>query len=451
MRHGLPTRDRRRRKSGEEGFGITEVMVAAVVLVIIVSALGMTLAGSLNLSRTNKNRTVAANLAQQDIDQIRTALQNDFDDNDYIGTTVAPKTVGKATYSVSRATEWVTSNTGANLCENPPPSPSNPTTGLAYIKVTTRVSWPNMGGTPPVIAETLVTPPVRSFDQNSGHIPVQVTRDNGVPASGVDVRVTAPNGTVTNQSTTPEGCAFFGFLPILPAGQTYTVSLIEPGWVDLQGNPTPTASAGVSVGATAPPVAFTYDEAGGLELTVTGVDVSGAPDPTVPVPALPVLLGNTGLTGQFRTVPPAPAPLAVANLFPFADGYTAWAGSCLDNDPQAYPVGRDQAHIAPKGGVGIGVVRVPTLRVRVVRHNHGNNPRPGRTVRARHAPDTRCDAGANVVLGVTDANGEVVVALPFGTYEIQVDGESWHGAGGSWPDWTIAPPYGVNNIELEVD
>ena len=327
-----------------------EVMVASVILVIIIGTVAFAMGSSLNLSRSNKNRTVAANLAQQDQDQIRRQLQVDFDTLS-IGSTTTPRTVGKATYQVIRDTEWITTSTGSNLCDNPPPSPGSPSTGLAYVKVKTKVTWPNMGSIKPVVAETLITPPVKKFDQNTGHIPVQVSKDNGIPAGGVDIRVTAPNGTVYNQTTTTEGCAFFGFLPVLPAGQSYAVKALEPGCRSTcRATRSQSSKRQSSVGATAPPVVFTYDLAGALQFTVKGVDDDGDVDPTVPVPQLPLVLSNPGLSGQFKIFPATAAPVTLGNLFAFDDGYTAWSGACLDNDPQAYPIGRDAAPTWRKPG-----------------------------------------------------------------------------------------------------
>ena len=120
------------------------------------------------------------------------------------------------------------------------------------------------------------------------------------------------------------GCSFFGFLP----PQTYTVSLGTAGYVDRQGTASPSQSVGVNVGQVAS-VAFDYDRAATLSLTIAGINGG------TPANAMAVSLGNTGYlpsgtkafsgTGTLRTL---------TNLFPYNDGFDAWAGDCADADPE---------------------------------------------------------------------------------------------------------------------
>lgn len=452
MGQGLPFMRAGRRTAREEGFGLLEVMLASVILMIVLSAVGLSLASSLNLSRTNKNRTVAANLAGDQIDSIRTDVAQDFTLLTIGSTALPPRTVGGATYTMTQDAEWITSSSSSDPCATPPPSPSNPTTGLAYVRVTVNVRWPNMGGVKPVTSQTLITPPVSAFQANTGHIPVQVFGDGGTPRSGVTINVVAPSGTTYTQDTTTEGCAFFAFLPLLPGGQSYTVTADEPGWVDHDGSPNPSTSANVSVGATAPPLQFEYDRSGSLNLTLTGVDSAGTADPLVPLPVsqLPIVLGQTGLTGLRKAFPEGGPNQVLPDLFPFGDGYTAWAGECEDADPSAYPPEtRDSAHLVPPAGVGVGMVRMPTVRIHVEDMQGGNaGPEVGKTVRAVHAADARCAGGDDIALGVTDANGDVLVAMPFGQWTLTVDTES--AFSGTWPVVTVTPPYDIKLFTIEV-
>ena len=453
MRQGLPITRGQRRTAGEDGFGLLEVVLAGVLLMVILSAVGLTLASSLNLTRTNKNRTVAANLASEQVDQVRTDVARNFSLLTIGSTPLPSRTVGGATYTMTQDAQWITSTSSTDPCDTPPPSPSNPTTGLAYIRVTVSVKWPNMGGVNPVTAQTVVTPPVTTFQADTGHIPVQVFGDGGVPRSGVTIRVVAPSGTTYTQDTTAEGCAFFAFLPLLPGGQSYTVTADEPTYVDHDGDPAPSNSANVSIGATAPPLQFDYDQSGTLDLTLTGVDAVGAADPSVPLPVsqLPIVLGQSGLTGLRKSFPPGGVNQQIPGLFPFGDGYPAWIGECEDADPAAFPPeGRDEAHVAPALAVGVGVVRMPTVRIHVEDMQGFNaGPEVGKTVRAIHAPDGRCVAGADITLGVTDINGDVLVAMPFGQWTLQVDAQT--AFSGTWPVETVQPPYDVKPLTIEVN
>ena len=194
-----------------------------------------------------------------------------------------------------------------------------------------------------------------------------------------------------NLTTTSTGCAFFAFVP--PA--TYTVSLGAVGYVDRQGGPTASQVTGVTSGTTSS-VAFDYDQAATLTLT---------PDTArrwfVPVePAhlrrehRPLPTGSKAFagTGAIRTI---------GNLFPYEDGYAAWAGDCADADPEgkdgsgvAFWDGatRDTAFETAPGGTATGAVTMPTVEVRLREHlgvernaRHRRRARPRQRVSERAA------------------------------------------------------------------
>ncbi len=438
MRHGTP-----HNRDTQAGFGLLEVVIASVILMIVLGTVGLALASQMNVNRGNKNRVVAANISSERVDELRTQSLKDFTGIP-IGTTLTSRPVGGVAYAVKQEVDWVAASAAGSPCEVPPSAGAGG--GLAYVRVRVSVSWPNMSGTNPVAAETLITPPVKTFAANTGHIPVQVVSGSGGPQPGVAVTVLAPNGTTYTQTTTAEGCTLFAFLPILTGNQTYTVSLSKPGFVDPNGVSNPFSPATVADGATAPPLEFAFDEAGSLDLSLAGVDSSGAVDTNVPLPVTPlaITLVNTGLTGQRKTIAPGSNPRTIPNLFPFADGYTALPGSCDDNDQL-----RDPAIVPPPGGVQTGVVRMATVRIRVKDVDGSNSgPEVGKMVRAIHDP-SGCVGGTNIALAVTDANGEITVALPFGTWTIQVD-EQVTPNGDPWPTITVEPPFEVKDYEIEV-
>ena len=239
--------------------------------------------------------------------------------------------------------------------------------------------------------------------------------------------------TVQTLPTNSDGCAFFAFLP---AG-TYAVSLNTPGFVDRQSVAVPTQTAGVTVGNVSS-VQFDYDQAASLTLTFTA-DAGGS------IPNnLPITLGNTQFvptgtkrffgTGMTRTL---------GSLFPAAGGYTAWAGSCADADPEGQNANTG-------GPYWPGAQRPDALDAAGKldrRHGHGEDridhrlqdraaAAGGATVVATHAADQLCGSGATYTLGTTDAAGFINAALPFGTWRISVTGKSPQSA---WPSLVLDP------------
>jgi len=134
----------------------------------------------------------------------------------------------------------------------------------------------------------------------------------------------------------------------------------------------------------------------------------------------------------------------LANLFPASDGYQAWAGGCADADPEgemsggagAYWPGatRAAAFAMARGETTAGVVALRSLSV-TVRDQLGADV-AGATVVATHSPDQVCETGATHTLGVTDSEGELQSALPYGTWEISVTGRS---AMSVWPTASLDP------------
>ena len=119
---------------------------------------------------------------------------------------------------------------------------------------------------------------------------------------------------------------------------TYTVSLGAVGYVDRQGNASPSQVTGVTSGATSS-VAFDYDQAATLTLTMTPagrrlVPVERAGRASATPRSLPTGSKVFTGTGAIRTV---------GNLFPYADGYAAWAGELRRRGPGGQ--GRQRARL----------------------------------------------------------------------------------------------------------
>jgi prepilin-type N-terminal cleavage/methylation domain-containing protein len=390
-------RIRARLHRGERGFTMIEVIVAILIFGILITSVATTQSSSLNLIRTDRHRSVAANLASEEMDTIRST---DFTDL-VVGRVEGTRDIDGVVYNVTRDSEWVLGDAQSGACDAPADAEPR------YLRVDVSVTWPVMSGVAPVTSNTIVTPPVGTYDEITGHIGVKVVDRDAAPVSGVTVTLAGPQ--TGSQTTTADGCAFFAFLP---AG-AYTASVSASGYVSDQGVATPVQPASVAVGTTTS-LLFQYDRAATLDLTLIGKDL-GAPAPT----DVWVTLANSHMlpTG-FEAFPGSGSPRQITQLFPFVDGYEVWAGTCAD----AYS-GDPPLAVQP-ASVTAATILLPEVQVTVLQDLGGGTfaPVPSLPVQAVHVADGSCAAGESFSLGVTDAAGQLAFALPWGTWDVQVGG-----------------------------
>jgi len=428
----------RRRASGhaqdEAGFTMVEAVIAIFIFAMVITGVGVGMSSALNLTRQNRNRSIAANLASQQMDTVRSTDFTTLDQMTQLAqpTTVTPTpTVEGVPYTVTQYTRWIYKNaTGATAgpCQSPPTA-ANP---LAYIAVTTTVTWTDMHGVLPVLSDTVISPPVGVYDQTEGHIRVTVLDAAGQPVSGAIVSISNPSAGVSDTSTTgADGCAFFAYQPT----GAYTVSLSSGvGKVDGQGSAAPVQNVTVKSASTST-VQFLFDSAASLTLTLS--PITGGY--TVPA-AVPVSLGNTALqpTGVLSYTSPTGSPRTLASLFPYSSGFQAWAGSCSDADPQGVnPLGgpyysgasRAAAIAMTPGGTSSGTVTVASTSLRFQR----SSAITGYSVTATHVPssgDLGCPSGETYTLATglavpaSPSSVAVNVSLPYGTWTITVRNSS---------------------------
>lgn len=409
---------------GEEGLTIIELMVALTVFALVMTGVASMLGSTLITTGNNRNRSVAANLAAQEMEIVRATPFTQLP----VGQVTSTQVVDGVLFTVTRDSEWISQEADSGACDGVSGE------ALAFLRVDVRVDWPVMAGVLPVTSRTVLTPPVGAYDPNSGHIAVSVHDRDALPQDNVPVSITGP--VTQSQFTTTEGCAFFAYLPV----GTYDVALSAPGYVDGQGNANPLQTTTVTLGTTVR-VEFDYDLASELDLTLQ------APGGGVPPDGLPVTIRNSKLLpAETKITPGAPGNTrTVPNLFPYLDGYQVWAGSCADADPEGkqldgspyYPgASRDPALSVSPGQVTNGTVTLQKVTVTVVDTN--SIAVPGATVTIHHNPDNICGSGEDFTFpGVTDALGRVTAAIPFGTWLFQVSGRLPEFG---WPTDTVAPP-----------
>ena len=129
----------------------------------------------------------------------------------------------------------------------------------------------------------------------------------------------------------------------------------------------------------------------------------------------------------------------IGPLYPFLDGYQAWAGGCTDADPTytGYTGGsRGSALTVNPGATTTGTVTLIGQPVKVVK---GTTAQSGLQVQAVHTGPGTCPAGnETLTFSQTTAAGTglVTIALPYGDWRLEVPGKS---PSGSWPSVSIRP------------
>ncbi|MCZ7530912.1 MAG: prepilin-type N-terminal cleavage/methylation domain-containing protein [Acidimicrobiia bacterium] len=310
-----------RRGAGESGLTLIELMVAITVFAIAVTGIAAMANSGLNLARNNRNRSIAANLASEQVDAFRSASFEEVVLD--VGQTVEIQTVNEVDFELTRQLSWVDQESESGACD------VSITSGLTprLLRVVVDARWTAMGGIDPVRSETVLTPPIGQFDPTKGNIAVRVFDREAGPGHGHPVTVAGPDNPpqqVTINDNGEVGCAFF---PALTPG-TYTVTMGTAAFVDRQGVASPQQTIVVSSG-TVSSVQFDYDMAAGISATLTAPG-GGNIDADVPLTIgnnqiLP--LGTRVMAGS-GTVRP------LSDLFPFSDGYELWAGSCADADAE---------------------------------------------------------------------------------------------------------------------
>jgi type II secretory pathway pseudopilin PulG len=294
-----------------------EVLAGIVVLGIATAAVLDGLDGAQETGLKNKNRSVAATLAQQDIERIRatpvTSLANLYQER-----TVDVRGVP---YTVVSRTDWVRDETGVVSC-------TSDETQAEYLKVTSNVTSPASVNAP-VRETTLLTPGPGAFSSTAGTAAVQLTDRTGAPITNVPVRLSGP-GTQTSRSN-DLGCAIFGFVP---AG-SYVAEV--DGWVGWSSNGPSNTEVEVHAGKTslthlelerAASLRANFVTPTGAPAAWTAISVANAKlpggakffaveDPAIPIDADTTPVGSIDGTG----------------LFPFLDGYGVYAGTCRKNNP----------------------------------------------------------------------------------------------------------------------
>ena len=389
------TRTRARgRARDQDGFLLIEVLISSMIVALMAVA---TVTGFTALNKESaeeRHRDEAAVLAAQSQEDMR---------SDPVTTLLAFKEEGGNTYTAAVAGTTYTILQKAsfgNGSEATGCSATESTKGQgAYVRISSTVTWTRMV-VKPVSEASIITPPTGSA--------LDVEASNGeTPTQGVPVVVKyVPAGTTTSASlegtTSSQGCVLFAGIPATEA----TVEVKEAaGIVNRYGTqswPTEAVTLAPNVltrhqlklahggSVTAE---FTYNntthdkhlnnaDTGTYEETVTGdsfvvhnTEMNQSPDfeegsttdPETFTGALFEISPAKNNTGYQQT---APSPTEIVrfpqgDLFPFPSpkDWTAWAGDCLENNPEKYDSGAVKPEAEPVPPGSSVTIKVPMTYV----------------------------------------------------------------------------------------
>ena len=419
----------RARLSDESGLGLVEVMVAIGLMAVLLTSVAFTLTKQMAMERDSKAREGALDVAAQAID----AARGTQDFTTLTGGTWTD-TMNSENYTVTRTITTYLQGSSGSPCDG------SGSSSVAYKQINVAVTWSGMSNpAAPVRSQTLLSPNVTSYDPTQGNLAVKVKDASGAAVEGVTVVTTGPSGTRTVY-TDGAGCAFLEQLT--PGSYTSTASLA--GYVTPAGTTNPSKTITVQAAQTV---------AASFELDVTSTLTISMPNGAYPpVASVPLTLGNTSLlpTGKV-TVAGSGTTRVLTSRYPYQSGYTVWAGSCDDADPEGSvpvegpppatspyvsvmdPANSGRYHPGSTRGATVTALPVPYTNlgsvdmadVQVQVLNAAGKP-VTTAVTMTHVPwdpsassvaFPGCAAGESYALGTTNAAGTVKADTPWGYWD----------------------------------
>jgi len=398
----------------QRGGALIEIMMSALLVALAATAVFKGIDGATATSGQSKSRAVAVTLAQEDQERMRS-----MDPRKLSGYNPAPvtKKVNNVDYKVTSTGDWVSDRTDSESC----------TRGdgrVTYVKINSKVEWPEMGGSKPVSSSSIVS---INNAYAKGSLAVKIvdrTGATGVPA--VPVTVNPPVG--VTKSTNDAGCVVFDGLD---AG-AYTGSFSKIGYVDPAGINlvNPVNGWNVTTGSTAIST-YQYDRAGDANftfdtkyLTTAAWNIDSPADNEVTVV-------HQNIPGSQRRETPVAANTTTAaftGLFPFTTAYSSFAGNCTTSAPGWTT---PSSFSVPPGGTATPnpvKLRMPSLGVKVQRsgstpssgtYNISVRPASGACVATRALPNATSSNPTPYTSAPT--SGTAAYAFPPGSFIVCAD------------------------------
>jgi Tfp pilus assembly protein PilV len=398
-----PLSSLRMRLRSQRGSLMIEVMVGALVLGLATLAVLDGLDGAQATGAKNKQRSVAATLAQQEIERLRsipvTSLAN------YSSTREVK--VHNVTYTVKADTDWVQDSSGVLSCTDSDDK-------AEYLKLKAAVTSP--ASERPVTETTLLTPAVGWLTGSTGTAVVKLTDRDSQPLANVSVAISSPSG--SHSDTTNElGCAVFR--KITPG--TYRAEV--HGMVSWGGEGSSTAEVPVYANKVSTTAMQLEPPASLRALFETPAGASTAWDS--------ITLANSKLPGAAKSITAGSqvSSIDADKLFPFLDGYGVYAGTCRANNPATWKSdyftssGKGFALLEPGDFMKEVRVVMPRLRFTVKRSNN-TAFRPRVSITQNDPSKGNCTSRMffeDRTTGTTATAWAYEVTVPFGTYTVCAD------------------------------
>jgi Tfp pilus assembly protein PilV len=400
-----------RRLREDDGFGLIEVLVSAVLLTALALATFKLIDGSHQASAAVRSRSVAADIAHDDLNRLRQMKFSIVSGTNYQSKTSTPGVDG-VNYTVTSTVTWATDTGVETSCTVPATAGSS-----QYLRIRSTVTWPAMGSIKPVVADSIMAPRGREANRTTGALMVKVADRDAKPVSGAAVTVSGQSLT-----TNTNGCVFF---PAVNAGQ-WPVTIAKGSFMDSDGNSPGAATASVVVNDVST-LAVSFDNPAKFS-PVTYADEASTPVAGATWPWFTI-------TNASKTLPFAGT--ATNPVFPFASGWSIFAGRCAGNNPALYsnnpwPSLTDSTFNANPGQTvpdGKAYMRMLTL-------NLSDSKYTGTGLKLDYVITTYTDSTYTYMTGCNDApaTGTVtvsgtgtqtkVIPVPYGLYSICVDNQN---------------------------
>ena len=420
------------RLKNQDGFTIIELMVAITVFALLMAAAALGMNGALNLTRNNRQRAVAANLAATQVDKIQAM---DFDSIN-VGYQQITQTVDGVNYIVNINTEW----------GDPRRSPATATAAPTPTRRTCARRSPCSGTTWAARCRCRPDPdhPARR-DVRLEHR--QHRRAGPRPQRRAPGQHPGHDQRAIGQRHRVHDGRRLRVLRVPGPGLLHRVPQLRRVR-ERPGRRQPHADR-FGRGRLTVQTQVNYDRAATLSLTMVGGAGGAIPDTmsytifnTGLLPTGTKRISGAGLSGPNRTI---------SSLYPTCPATSCGPGPAWTPIRRAraaggayYPGGtRDPALPTSPGGTTTGNINMPSLLVNV---RKAGVPLAG--ARCSVVPRSRHGKGARsgqtwTLSGTTDVNGNILGALPYGlwTVQVKVGGVLQTPTSGVWPSVTLNPPY----------
>jgi type II secretory pathway pseudopilin PulG len=330
------TFERVRPGPSEGGFVLIEVLVSALVLAIVASGALALVQATTHSAGQQRDGSKGYAVAQEDQARLRSmqlSKLNGFSDITH------PKLDGTI-FEVESTAVFINNATSTASCKEGSASQD-------YVRITSKVTWPGMGGRKPTVIRSVFSPSTGSLNPKNGALTISTTNSAGGPLSGVGVSLSGPATFVGKTDET--GCANFADIP----EGNYTMTPSAPGLVAENGKPPTAKTAGVPASGTQT-IELRYDLPGSF--LAPFVYRVGSTAEFKESSQSSIMVFNPGMetAKSFASAGGIPTPtIEGKELFPFTSPYAVYAGSCTSNNPNP------KSEPTAPGAAAVAAITVP--------------------------------------------------------------------------------------------